>query len=114
MAGILLAKNILHPRGDFLSIKKVEKRWGKTQFSAAQFKKGDMKVRASMAVSLMKNEKLLGKTNIEIWQLLGRHDGRYFSSIIPAYIIEDKSMIGGDVWQIVFFLDKNCCHNNYF
>ena len=104
-AAILYAQ--IFPKGIFLSAKEVEKRWGSKPLNAAEFKKGNSLIRAPMAASILKEKSLIGKTNAEIWELLGRHDGYYFSDLIPAYVIEDNSMKGGDVWQIVFFLDRN-------
>jgi len=105
LTGILLAQRLLHPRGVFLSVQKVEKRWGNKPFDPARFKTGDMTTRASMAASILKDKSFIGKTNEEIWALLGRHDGYYFSDLIPTYLIEDNSLKGGDSWQIVFFID---------
>ncbi len=97
----------LFQKGIFMSVKEAEKKWESRSFNAEAFKKGNMSVRASMAASIIKEKSLLGKTNVEIWKLLGRHDGYYFSDLIPTYIIEDNSMRGGDVWQIVFFLNRD-------
>jgi len=102
--GILFAQILKHPRGITLPIKKVEKRWGKQKFDLAKFKLGDKTSRAAMAASLIKNKDLIGKTNAEIFKLLGYGDGYYFSDLIPAYLIEDNSLKGGEVWQIVFIL----------
>jgi len=97
----------IFPKGIFLSVKEVEKRWGAKPFNSETFKKGNSTIRSSMAASILKEKSFIGKTNTEIWKLLGRHDGYYFSDLIPVYVIEDNSMKGGDVWQIVFFIDRN-------
>lgn len=91
----------------FSRIAEVEKKWGRQLFNAEQFKTGSEDMRAKMAASLMKNKSLPGKTPLEIWTLLGRHDGYYFSDLIPTYIIHDESTKGGETWQIVFLLDRN-------
>lgn len=108
---LFISAAILHAqifqKGIFLSVKEAEKKWESRSFNAEAFKKSNISVRASMAASIIKEKSLLGKTNVEIWKLLGRHDGYYFSDLIPAYVIEDNSMQGGDVWQIVFFLNRS-------
>lgn len=102
-----LAARGLQQKGTFLSELQVKKRWGEKKWTVEQFKNGDTAVRASMAASMLRNKELIGKSNAEIFQLLGKRDGYYFSDIIPAYVIEDKSSEGGEVWQIVLFLDDN-------
>lgn len=94
-------------RGELMSLKKVEKKWGQSEFSAERFKTAPPSEKAKMAYSLIKSKKYIAKSVIDIRQDLGDPDGYYFSDIYPAYIITDSQKKGDDVWQIVFLLDKN-------
>ena len=116
-------------RGEVMDTKKVCKKWGNAPLDLEKFKaaKNDRSVRAKMACSFVKNQKkFVGKNRTEIWEMLGRHDGFYFSEMTPAYIInnsaKDKNM---DTWQILFMMDrnrditevvvhKNCCDDGEF
>jgi hypothetical protein len=90
-----------------MSLTRVEKKWGQSNFSAEKFKAGDKQVRASMAFSLIKQKKYIGKSILDIRAELGDFDGYYFSDVYPTYLINEPQKKGEDVWQLVFLLDKN-------
>ncbi len=107
-------------RGETMSIKKIEKKWGASTFDATKFKNGDLKIKSAMAASLIKLKKYIGKSVEEVRNQLGDPDGYYFSDVYPAYIIEEGQTRDQDTWQIVFLLNqkrlvtgvivhKNCC-----
>jgi hypothetical protein len=108
-------------RGKTLSADEVGKRWGKTELNIEKFQKGDEKVRAAMAYSLLKNQgQYKGKFVLDIRKDFGSPDGFYFSDVFPAYLIQRAHSQNEEAWQIVFLLDKdrkvqkvivhkNCC-----
>jgi len=114
---------INYVRGETMSVSKAEKKWGKREFGAEQFKSASEANRASMAASLIRNKKqFIGKDRSEIRKLLGDYSGHYVSGMFPTYLIQDAIKIGDEAWQIVFLLDadekvkdivvhKNCCYN---
>ena len=71
---LVFAQISKHPRGITMNIKEVENKYGKQDFESKKFKNGNLKIRASMATSLIQNKVLIGKTNAEIFQLLGYGD----------------------------------------
>lgn len=93
--------------GKTLSAKQVAARWGTEPFDGAKFKSGDYKIRAKMAWALMGSKVFVGKGPAEIRESLGPWDGYLSADILPAYIIWDGRLEGGDSWQIVFLLDKS-------
>ena len=108
--------------GELMSQKKVCKRWGKEPFSAEKFKANeDPSVRAKMACSLLKNQKMyIGIDSGEMRKILGNYSGHYFNEAFPTYLIEIAKKMGDDSWQLVFLIDrqeriakivvhKNCC-----
>ncbi len=111
-------------RGTTLPLREIEKRWGKIESTAHQFKTGDPKTRASMAASLLKRQKeFKGKPVQSIRELLGPNDGFYFTDVYPAYFIQVGRNHSEETWQIVFLLDrerhvdeivvhKNCCDSS--
>ena len=119
--GFVMAKTLW--RGEIMPLKKVCSKWGESQFEISKFKSGSETIRAQMACSLIKNEKLFfGKDRSEIRSSLGTYDGFYFTDMFPAYMIQSGKSHEEDSWQIVFFLDnkekikeiavhKNCCDN---
>ena len=109
-------------RGETISIKKVEKKWGNYDFLAEKFKIATPIERAKMAYSLIQSKKYVGKSVSNIRKELGDPDGYYFSGVYPAYIITESRNKGDDIWQIVFLIDnyrnisevivhKNCCYS---
>ncbi len=108
-------------RGETLSVSGVCKKWPGVDFKPELFQKGDQKIRASMACSLVKKQsRYLGKDRSEVRKDLGNFDGFYFSDMFPTYMIERGKSRSEDSWQIVFLLDrhekiaevvvhKNCC-----
>ncbi|MEQ1721923.1 MAG: hypothetical protein ABL930_02025 [Pseudobdellovibrio sp.] len=94
-------------RGEEMSLARIEKKWGHSDFSAEKFKAGNKLTRASMAYSLIKQNKYLGKSILDIKAELGDFNGYYFSEAYPTYLINEPQKKGDDVWQIVFLLDKN-------
>ena len=110
-------------RGEFMSLRKVCKRWGNQAFNLETFKAAgeDESVRARMACSLIKNQKkYVGIHRGEIRNLFGEPDGYYLSDMISAYIIESALDWDQDTWQLVFLINrkggisriavhKNCC-----
>ena len=120
-----VAKMFIRPM-DYMSTKKVCKRWGEEPFNEAKFKSvtGDEgePIRAKMTCSLLKNQnKYIGVDSLEIRKRLGDHSGYFFSESFPAYIINQATEKDSNVWQILFFVDgdhkvseivvhKNCCY----
>ena len=104
----------------FLDAKTAEKKWGSKQFSQEEFKKGPVKLRAQMAANLIKGNRFQGKKASEVKAALGSFTGYFWSSSVPAYLIEEGWTLNSDSWQLVFLLDnsgkvkeirihKNCC-----
>lgn len=93
-------------RGETISLESAKSKWGSEEFNASIFKK-NYKNRTKMAVTIVTKKILIGKSIKEVRDLLGEHDGYYFSDQTPAYIIYDGSKSGEDTWQIVCLLDKN-------
>lgn len=109
-------------RGETLSIKKVEKKWGNADFQPEKFKIATPIERAKMTYSLIQSKKYIGNSVSTIRKELGDPDGYYFSDVYPAYIITESGKKGDDIWQIVFLIDnlrnvsdvivhKNCCYS---
>jgi hypothetical protein len=94
--------------GKTMSLKEAEKRWGKKEFSAAEFKTASVDDRAKMAASLISKKKDLyvGKPIHIIRNELGGHDGYYFTDWIPAYVILMGRKLGEETWQVVFLPDE--------
>lgn len=93
--------------GKTLSETEVAARWGKVPLDNQKFKESDYKIRAKMAWAAMRSKELLGKTPAEIRAELGPWDGYLSADILPAYIIWDGRIEGGDSWQLVFLMDKS-------
>ncbi|MEK7358280.1 MAG: hypothetical protein AAB250_17670 [Bdellovibrionota bacterium] len=118
-AGVVTAKHFW--RGVTMAKPQVASRWGQAPFDEQKFKSGNEKSRASMAFSILSNQKkFVGKDRTEIRSELGDFDGFYFSDMFPTYLIESGTTPGQDSWQLVFLLDrdekvsevivhKNCC-----
>lgn len=114
------AKDFLS-RQTFMAAEAAEKKWGVQPFDEKKFKKGDQKTRASMAVSLLRSKKYVGKPFSIVRRDLGDWDGYFETDSIPAYLIESPSTGGKEAWQILFVPDKtgknvaevkihkNCC-----
>lgn len=94
-------------RGDTISLTQAEKKWGIAPFDAQKFKTLSSNERAKMAVTIIKNKSLIGKTRAEVRDFLGDHDGFYFTDMFPAYIISEETKPDGETWQMVCLLDKN-------
>ena len=117
------AKMYLRPV-EYMSLKKVCRRWGEQPFNEAKFKAAgeNRAVRAKMTCSLLKNQKeYIGLDSLEIRKRLGDYTGYFFSESFPAYIINRSAEKDRNVWQILFFVDgdhkvseivvhKNCCY----
>ncbi|MBI2606937.1 MAG: hypothetical protein HYW49_12760 [Deltaproteobacteria bacterium] len=106
---------------NFMDTSQAQRRWGHEKFIPEKFKKGDAKIKASMAVSLIETQAFLGRSREEVRDSLGDFSGYYRSGSFPAYIIhEGWQKKGEDTWQLVFLLNmnrkikavkihKNCC-----
>jgi len=116
--GSLIAVSIfcslnLSAKDRFMNLAAAEKKWGKGSFSAQEFKNGTIKTRAVMSVDLIKSKVMLGKTPEETKKILGEFTGYYWNHNVPAYIIEEgvikpnELKMTGDVWQLVFLLNKS-------
>ena len=117
------AKIYLRPM-EYMSLKKVCRRWGDRPFDEAKFKAAaeDRTIRAKMTCSLLKNQKqYIGLDSLEIRKRLGDYSGYFFSESFPVYIINKATEKDRNVWQILFFVDgdhkvseivvhKNCCY----
>lgn len=109
--------------GKTMSMEEVGKRWGKAELNIEAFNKGDERIRASMAYSLLaKQAQYKGKFVLDIRKEFGSPDGFYFSDVFPAYLIQRAQSKADEAWQIVFLLDKdrkvkkiivhkNCCES---
>lgn len=107
--------------GKTLSAAEAEQRWGKQEFSIADFKASQVGQRSKMTATLIRRKKeWIGKPISEVEKQLGKYDGYYFTDWIPAYIINVRKDEKDDLWQIVFLPDteekvkdiiihKNCC-----
>ncbi len=104
----------------FMTLPTAKQRWKEKPFNAGQFRSGNTKARASMAVSLIAGKTLLGKTPEQVRATIGEFSGFFWSDSIPAYLIEEGWAEKKDTWQLVFLLDdrgrvndvkihKNCC-----
>lgn len=121
-AGFSVAKHFW--RGETMSQSKVEKKWGSSPLNLEEFRNGELKSRAKMAFSLLKDQKkFFGKDVWEVRKEFGDPDGFYFKDMFPAYIIDEGVGEDPDTWQVVFMLDKhnkvseiivhkNCCDRN--
>ena len=108
-------------REEFMPLEKAEKRYGSQPFEPAKFKKADQKTRASMAISLIKSKRYIGKSISFVREDLGNWDGYFESDEIPAFLIEGPDTGSKEAWEILFLLDKtgrnigeikihkNCC-----
>ena len=117
------AKMYLRPM-EYMSLKKVCRRWGNQPFNEAKFKHAgdDRSARAKMTCSLLKNQKqYIGLDSLQIRERLGDYSGYFFSESFPAYIINRATEKDRNVWQILFIVDrdhkvskivvhKNCCY----
>lgn len=96
------------PQNKFMSLAEAKKLWGENAFDAEKFKTGDEALRASMAVDIIKNSKLfIGKTPLELREILGTPTGHYHFDMNPAYIISESDRPGGETWQILFLIDRS-------
>lgn len=113
-------------KGEIMDTKKVCDKWGDFPMDLEKFKlaTNDRSIRAKMACSfLKKQDRFIGKNRTEMWEILGKHDGFYFSEMYPAYIINNSEKNKNvDIWQILFLMDinrnisevvvhKNCCNH---
>lgn len=120
VVGVALSKSYI--RGETISSKETEKRWGKSDFSVEKFKNGSVESRASMAASLLQHKNnFLGLDRSEIRARLGDYSGYYISGMYPTYLIQDAKNRNEEAWQLVFLIDnkgkitdivvhKNCCY----
>ena len=96
------------PSDTFLSMSEAKKMWGESPFDAEKFRNGDESVRASMAVSILKNPKIfMGKTPLELREILGTPTGFYHFDMNPAYIVSESDKPDGDTWQLLFLIDRH-------
>lgn len=91
----------------FMPLDKAEKKYGNLSFDPAKFKKGDQKTRASMAASLIKSKKYMGKSLTSVREELGNWDGYFETDSIPAYLIESSDTGSKEAWEILFLPDKS-------
>ena len=112
-------------RAKFLSLDQAQKKWGIAAFDPLAFQKGNEKVRAAMAVDVLKNEKkYVGLAIPKIRELFGDPDGYFWSDTILAYQIQYYKDDNKESWQIVFIPDaelkkilsvkvhKKCCYQS--
>ena len=119
-----LIKDYIRPV-EFMSLKKVCRRWGEQPLDEAKFKASgeDRSLRAKMTCSLLKNQKkYIGADSYKIREILGPPSGYFFSEAYTTYLINRAGEMGKeDVWQILFLIDrdqkiskivvhKNCCY----
>lgn len=88
----------------FFSVKETEDRYGRIHFEAAQFRKGDFAMRAKMAADLVESKVLIGKSEIEVHEILGPPNAYFWDEHIPAYLIEDgRKPKHLEVMVVIFF-----------
>ena len=105
---LLLAAAWYFPRGDFLSVSEVCRRWGERPLDVAAFRsaEGDEFPRAAMACSLLKNQDdYVGMDREESMKLFGNPTRFYITEFVPAYLIEVAKTRAHDSWQILFRID---------
>ncbi|MBN8535992.1 MAG: hypothetical protein J0M15_02975 [Deltaproteobacteria bacterium] len=106
--------------GKTLNPKEVKEKWGHEKLDLKKFKEGSVKVKSSMAYSILLDKTLIGKSIDYIRNNLGNPDGFYFIDSYPAYLIQEGASHKEETWQIVFKLNekynvrevivhKNCC-----
>ncbi len=92
----------------FFSVKEAGERYGKSAFNAESFRKGGWKRRSAMAADLVERKTLVGKTESQVYETLGRPDAFFWDEHIPAYIIEDgREPKHLEVMIVVFFETRN-------
>ena len=117
-SGITFAQHFWH--GTLMPTDEVQKTWGNNKFDQLTFKNGTTLERSKMVYDLIQSKIYIGKSRLEVIKDLGVSDGYYFSGMIPAYILNNPSTVGSDLWQVVFLLNsqetvvevvvhKNCC-----
>ena len=104
----------------FMDVAKAEKRWGSASADVSKFASGSLAERARMASSFVRSKSMNGKNSQEVRQVLGPFTGHFWSTQVPAYILEEGWRKNQDTWQLVFLLDdsgkikearihRNCC-----
>ena len=117
-SGVALAQHFW--RGALMPSDQIKQRWGTTKFDKTLFKNGSVAARAKMSYDLIQSKIYVGKSRIEVINDLGPSDGYYFSGMIPAYLLNNPTTVGADLWQLAFLLNsegsvtevvvhKNCC-----
>jgi hypothetical protein len=121
LGAVVMAK-MSFVRGETMSEKDVCQKWGEKELDLVAFKNGSYVVRASMACSLLKNQKSYFNLKAsEVEKAFGEADGYYFSDYYASYIIQRGKDHSEDTWQIVFLINgerktseiavhKNCCN----
>jgi hypothetical protein len=105
---------------EWMDVSLAEKKWGAVPFSPEKFRTGSMKVRASMASSLIQTKVFIGKTPAQVRNALGAYTGYFFSDQVPAYQLDDGWRRNSNTWNLVFIpalngkikevrIHKNCC-----
>ena len=111
-------------RGDFMSSKEAQKKWGIKVLDKNLFKNGDHTKRESMAVYIVVNNLYVGKPMKLVRTELGDPDSYFFSDTIYAYKIMPFPGEGKEIWHLVFIPDdklekvkevkihKKCCYKS--
>jgi len=104
----------------FLEFNSALKKFGTQPFNMKFFPTAPLKIKAAMAVDLMKSRTWVGKPAVDVQKSLGKNTGHFWSATVPAYIIQEGWNEKKDTWQLVFLIDKrgivsdirihrNCC-----
>ena len=94
--------------GKVLTPVEIQEKWGSQPFDSKKFSSEDLKMRASMAHSIVASkENYMGKTGDEIREIFGYADGHYVNERFPSYVLEIGSKKSPETWQLVFMVDRD-------
>lgn len=106
--------------------KNSRKKWGIAPLDKKKFRNGDLKIKSSMAVDIVKNKAYVGKDMLLVRKELGDPDSYFFSDTIYAYKIMPFPGRDKENWHLVFIPDeklkkvkevkihKKCCYKSPF
>lgn len=110
-------------QGEFMTVERAEKKWGRAPFSEEKFRKANPNQRAAMVSGLIRSKKFENAAIDVIRSTLGPPDGYFQDDTVPAYLLGTrKPGEKKEVWQIVLIPDeertkvieirihKNCCY----
>jgi len=92
---------------EFIDAAEAKKRWGDMKFDSKVFKESGWQKKSLMTANLVGSNLLIGKTRIEMEEILGPTDGYFWDDHIPAYVVEDGRETLNLNFQIVCLLDAD-------